>query len=240
MSDLNEQDKRKLRQSEEYRKTKAILDFHFAAVTKLRAKVGPTPPAEYVFGTRYEWFKRNCADFAERWEEAKKVSGILRDLKNLVAFENLPPKFKSMNKMLIYLGLVESLGIALADIVLVLLIANEREVHTGGRSPKHVTKIKELEDISLADKLDFLNREEVGIFSGFINKKTRNKIAHLDFTIDEDGKITTKGNSQQKQIDIDARMKDFWKGVHTLEVIFEDIEFTRWFEGGSSRSEKRE
>jgi len=234
MSDLSGPEKENIRQSKEYSVNKAILDFYFTKITKASPKIGPVFPPEYVYGTRYGMFRKNCTDFIERWEETKRVSKILKELKTLDFIREIPAKFRSMNKMLVYLGLVESLGVALADIVLVLLIANEKEVHTGGRFSKHATRIKELEKISLANKLDFLNGERIEIFSRLINRETRNKIAHLNFTIDEKGRITGKDN---KPIKIDARINDFWKGVHTLELIFEDIGFIKFFERGISHKQ---
>lgn len=228
MNSIGEEDKERIRQSDEYKKTKAILDFHFTQVTKASSKVGPVLPPEYVFGTRYEMLKKNCGDFVERWEEAKRISEILRDMKNLDASATILPKFRAMNKMLVYLGLVESLGVSLADIVLVLLIANEKEVHTESRSSRHVARIKELEDIELGYKMAFLKEEGIEIFSRFINKTTRNKIAHLDFTIDDKGIITSGENYEP--IKIDECIDDFWKGVRTLELVFEDIGFAEWFE----------
>jgi len=58
------------------------------------------------------------------------MSDILRDLKATGVLGMLQPEARSMNKMLVYLGLVESLGVALIDTVLFLLVANGEEIHT--------------------------------------------------------------------------------------------------------------
>lgn len=227
MSELSEPEKESIRQSEDYKATKPILEGFLTTITKIRSKMDVAFPPEYVYATRYGMFKKNCSDFSKRWEETKRVSMILRDLKRLDEFQEIPTKFRAMNKTLIYLGLVESLGVALLDIVLLLLIANEREVHTGGRFSKHATKLSQLEEIRLANKLDFLNSEGLTMFGRFINRKIRNKIAHLGFTINEDGRVIGDDGST---INIDAKIDDFWRGVHILTLIFEDIGFVKWLE----------
>lgn len=46
------------------------------------------------------------------------------------------------HKLLVYLGLVESLGVTLLNVTLVLLIASGEEVHTRGPYTKHVNPPK--------------------------------------------------------------------------------------------------
>lgn len=230
MSELSEPEKENIKQSKDYKATKPILEAFLTTITKLRPKVSVAFPPEYVYGTRYGTFKKNCSDFSERWKETKRVSKILKDLKMLDELQEIPAKFGAMNKMLIYLGLVESLGVALMDIVLLLLIANEREVHTGGRFSKHATKLNQLEKIGLANKLDFLNSEGLGIFGTFIDRDIRNHIAHLNFTINEDGVIEKKDRGHTR-IRIEHKISEFLRGVDILTCVFEDIGLLQWFEG---------
>lgn len=178
--------------------------------------------------TRYEIFKKNCKEFREKWEEAQKVSETLRDIKTVQELQHLPPKSQSMVKLLAYLGLVESLGVTLSDMVLILLIANEKEVHTRWPIAKHAATTSELEEINLAYKLDFLKAEGFGLFKKFINRKLRNKIAHLEFRILDNGEIRKK-DKKQTRIDIDKEISKFWSGVDTLKLVFEDIGYSKEF-----------
>lgn len=201
----------------------------FYNIVVIRKKIDLTRPLEFAermeFHPHYADFKQNCQEFKEKWEEAQKVSKILRGLKTRTRYPSL--EYESMSKMLVYLGLVESLGVALADIVLILLIANEREVHTRGPLTKHVTKARELEKIDLAYKLDFLEDEGLDLFRKFINRDVRNHIAHLKFTIQDNGEIRKRDGSP---IDIDVNISRFWGGVDILMLVFEDIRLLKWLE----------
>lgn len=229
MSELSGTKKENIRQSEDYKATKPILEGFLTRITKTRSKISVTFPPEYIYATRYGTFKHNCIVLKERWEETKSVSRLFRDLKTTEELEKLPARMKSMIKMLAYLGLVESLGVVLADMVLILLIANDREVHTQRSITKHVTKVEELRRIDLYYKLAFLKKENLGIFGTFIDRDLRNDIAHLKFTIQGDGAIEKK-DSRQNRIDIDSKILEFWNGVDTLRCVFEDIGFLQWFE----------
>ena len=224
-------EKSKLRKRKDYKVTKQILDTYLLEVTKLRSKMGPTPPVEYVYGTSYELFRKNCRDFSARWKEACEISSILRDIKTNKLIQRLPPRSQSIQKLLVYLGLVESLGVTLADMVLILLIAYGKEVHTEW-PVKHATTVDELEDIVLAYKLKFLKSERLSIFEGFINKRLRNDIAHFKLKIECDGKIFRR-TKKEKAIQIDNEINRFWRGVDTLTLVFEDIGFLKWFEVNS-------
>ena len=61
------------------------------------------------------------------------------------------------------MGLVESLGVNLIDMVLMLLVANGREIHM--KYPiKHVESFEDLNKITLADKLDLLKDYKITLF----------------------------------------------------------------------------
>jgi len=229
MSDLSEQEKERMRQTKDYEATEPILRAFLTAITEFRPKISVTFPPEYIYAPRYGTFKRNCIVLKERWEETKRVSKLFRDLKTKRELERLPARMKSLIKMLAYLGLVESLGVVLIDMVLILLIANDREVHTRRPITKHVTKVEELRRVDLYYKLEFLKKENLRIFGTFIDRGLRNDIAHLKFTIKDDGAIEKK-DSRRKHIDIDSKISEFWNGVDTLRCVFEDIGFLQWFE----------
>ena len=226
MSEISNERKREIKESEDYKTTKKFLGPMFGNIVSIKRKIDLTRPLE--FAETFEWhpnyldFKQNFQELKEKWEEARRVSKILRGLKTI---EYPSRKYESMSKMLSYLGLVESLGVTLADMVLILLIANGKEVHTRGPMTKHVTKTRELEKIDLTYKLAFLESEGLDIFRKFINTDVRNHIAHLKFTIENNGEIRKKDGSR---IDIDNNISRFWYGVDTLMVVFEDIGLLDW------------
>jgi hypothetical protein len=205
----------------DYEITLKIFDKLFTKIKTMTkddylSKEGILPPP-------YQIFKKNCVKFHEKWMNAKKIAGVLKDLKRVqYADENV----KSMSKMFAYLGLVESLGSTLVDMGLLFLIANGREIHTRGPNVRHVETFEELEGVwSLEYKIDFLEDAGLSIFKNkIIHKDTRNTIAHLQFTID-DGTIRDHGDNK---IDIDQRIADFWEGVSILELVLEKIGFVEW------------
>jgi len=208
-----------IKQSQDYHETKRELEKLFVNITKLTSKVGWLP-------TRYETFQKNCIEFLQDWEEAKEIAEVFRDLKGSLEFQRLPLNFQSIIKMFAYLGLVESLGVKSMDLALLILIANEKELHTRRPYSKHVETLKELKDIwNLGYKLEFLKASKISIFKNkIVKKKVRDKVAHLNFRV-QNGEIRSKDGHL---IDIDQHISDFWYGIDTLEIVLKDIGFWKW------------
>ncbi len=198
-------------ESMEYRKAEAKLRTLFEPV-KFPRPGGETP-------TSHKLFLDHCKEFYNKWKEAQNISNILKNLKTEITYND--EKVKSMSKMLAYMGLVESLGVTLIEMVLFLLIINKREIHTRGHLIKHVTNFEELGQLDLSDKIEFLKSEGISLFNLFINREVRNIIAHLKFTINGSGEIRRKSN--HSLIDIDNFISKFWEGVNAIERIFTDI-----------------
>lgn len=213
---VEENGKARLRESREYEDTKRILGILFANLKSLGSMNKMPSP---------DFFVRNCKDFYDKWQEAEKISEILRVLKSEITYHD--KKVESMSKMLAYLGLVESLGVTLMDMVLILLIANGREVHITRGRVKHVTSFEELKEIDLGYKLDFLKDEGLEIFRWFMNQEVRNIVAHLKFIIDNDGSVRKRDGTL---VDIDIEISRFWDGIDILKLVFEDIGFLRYAE----------
>ncbi len=159
------------------------------------------------------------------WDSSGETSLNLQHLKTGGILQSLPPKPKPMIKMLVYLGLVESLGTTFIDMALMLLIANGKEMHTRGPYIKHVTSLKELRKLDLAYKLHFLKSYELPLFQKIVNRELRNDIAHLEFKIEDNGAIR---NSKGSLVDINKIIQRFWKTILDIQTIFDNIGFTRW------------
>jgi hypothetical protein len=204
------------RESEDYKNTKEKLE-------KLLQNIsGDTPRYEY-HSTRPDLFWRNH-EIEDRWDEAERISNILRRMKGEVAYPD--NKVKSMSKMLAYLGLVESLGSTLMDIALLLLIANGLDVHARRGTLRHVTKLDELKNVETGDKLQILKTEGLEIFRKIFNAELRNIVAHLKFTIGENGEIVNKRNNQP--VNIDGAISDFWFAVDVFSTALTDAGFLRF------------
>ncbi len=231
MSVIADDRKNEMRQSENYKTAKNILNplFRTIAHPKLERDNDLVSVLEgYGSGTHIYWhpslidFKQNCKEFIDKWEDSQKISKILRGLKTA---DYKSREYESLSKMLCYLGLVESLGVAIADMILILLIANGKEVHTRGPMTKHVTKARQLDKIDLAYKLNFLEDEGLDLRE-FIDEDVRNHVAHLKFSIQNDGRIIRRDGSP---IDINTVIAKFWNGVDTFMLVLDDIGFLKWF-----------
>jgi len=112
--------------------------------------------------------------------------------------------------LFVYLGLVESLGNSIVDMIVILLVANGRDLHIESlrRVPRirHVTSIKDLEDerVSLGIKLRFLDDNGIKKLASIIDSKLRNTIAHLNFDVKED-EIYIRGKPTKQVIGISLR-----------------------------------
>jgi hypothetical protein len=181
--------------------------------------------------------KKNISGLYLKWKKSERISRILKELKTEV--EQPSEIHKSMSKLLVYLGLVESLGVTLVDMALMLLIESGKAVHTRGPFPKHITSFEELqkERMNLENKLELLKEEKLNLFKKSVNPALRNMIAHLNFTIDNEGKIKDKGNNE---IVIDEEIAKFWKGVDTIKLALEDLGLLARLEKFSSTKRESE
>ena len=168
-------------------------------------------------------------ELADLWDSSTETSLNLQYLKTSGVLQALPPKSKPMIKMLVYLGLVESLGTTFIDMALMLLIANGKEMHARGPYINHVISLKELRKLDLAYKLHFLKRHGLPLFLKIVNRKLRNDIAHLKFKVDGEGVIR---DSKGSLVDIDEVIERFWKAILDIESIFDEVGLTEWITSG--------
>jgi hypothetical protein len=215
---IDETRKQFLRNSELYGQARPIISNQLSNILYTQEKHGP-------LSTPHELFQRNCVEIYEKWKEIAELSNILGDIKRDVRYST--EKHKSFGKMLSFVGLIESLGNKLADLLLILFIANGKAVHTRLPYVRHVNSFFELKQLDLDYKLNLLKEEKVSVMSKILNLDLRNVIVDLNFSVDENGIIYGQENNV---IQIDQHITDFWDGVDTLMILFEDLEFPRWLE----------
>jgi len=168
-------------------------------------------------------------ELADLWDSSSETSLNLQYLKGRAVLQSLPPKSKPMIKMLVYLGLVESLGTTFIDMALMLLIANGKDMHTRRPYINHVTSLKELRKLDLAYKLRFLKKHGLPLFRKVVDRELRNDIAHLKFKIKGEGSIMDSGG---RLVDIDEVIERFWKTIMDIQSLFDEIGFTDWLTPG--------
>lgn len=138
-----------------------------------------------VNSREYKLFKAAFSGFKERHEHTQEIQGY--PLRGLFAKTHVVKD--SIQWMFSYIGLVESLGTALADVLIMLLVANGIDFHIERSSKfpriKHALTMKDLEDewVPLAVKLNFLRENGISTLSSIVDAKTRNDIAHMRFKV---------------------------------------------------------
>jgi hypothetical protein len=146
-------------------------------------------------------FRAAYLDFKERYERTREIRSYA--MKGLFAKTHAVKD--SIQLMFSYLGLVESLGTALADILIMLLVANGIDFHIerSSRFPriKHALRMKDLEDeyTPLKAKLNFLKENGILTLPSIIDTETRNSIAHMNFEV-KGSQVLTKGKPIEESL----------------------------------------
>lgn len=140
-------------------------------------------------------FKQSFADFKKRVIQATYILELI-GLKG--AEESRGSFISAVYNLFAYLGIVESLGNIIVDMVVMLLVANGRDFHIerlhGTPKVKHAIIIKDLEEekVPLTTKLNFLKDNGLQKLAGIIDSKLRNDIAHFKFGVQKE-KICVRG-----------------------------------------------
>lgn len=102
-----------------------------------------------------------------------------------------------------YLGLVESFGAQLVDLLVLLLVANGYDFHVEREHevPRiiHATSLKDLRNAFLGPKVRFLERCGLRATSKIVDVGLRNSIAHLDFEIKENGMVSARSRGGEEE-----------------------------------------
>jgi len=173
-----------------------------------------------IIGEHYtnntKWLLRQ-RDFAKIFAEGMDASVLSREEKLVVL---------NFFKANYYLLLVELLGTSVIDKTILLVVGSGVDFHIDPdyqhRYARHVYTLEDLESpsLSLSVKLDFLCFYGLPLFSKFIDRNLRNKIAHLDFEIDAKGNVLVGG----KTIDLDEKTDRFIQYYVCINEIFSEEE----------------
>ena len=170
----------------------------------------------------------NGKALSDAWKKAQETFEALKDMKSVSALHDLLPVPRAYAKLFAYLGLIEGLGVTLIDITLLLLIANGKDMHfRKGGGVMHVSRLKDVHKLNLSHKLEFLDAHKLGFVSKIVNRNLRNMIAHLGFTITEDGTIR---GSDNKEINVDTEIEAFWNRVEEIIATFDERGLLRFIE----------
>jgi hypothetical protein len=123
----------------------------------------------------------------------QKSTEIMAMLTKIVAKSSESAMVRCLANVIVYLTSVETDGNMSANTTLLLLAADGRYVHLQPDKRhwyvRHATRLKDFEasTLSIGTKIDFLASEGCRFFKEWINTDLRNRIAHSDFFIDDNG-----------------------------------------------------
>lgn len=175
----------------------------------------------------YIQLKENAVEWYDRFVKAIKISGKVSSIQKF-RLATKEPQLIATLKLFEYLGLVESIGSTIVDMLVLLLIADGQHFHVErSYGLPRIIHAKNFSDISppsstLADKLCFLDSNGLRTASLLIDRNLRNDIAHLNFDVNKQGEIST---NHSKRLDIDERLNRFSKMFMGFLLILEDSGF---------------
>jgi hypothetical protein len=161
----------------------------------------------------YNQFRKNFREWNQRFHKTLELSETVESMqqpqtylmRQISACKDSTDKAEKLTIVAVmnlfrYLALVESIGVSILDILVLLLVANDHDFHVERAHDLphivHATDFRDLDNCNLADKIAYLERNGLKKTSSFINRKLRNDIAHIDFHISKEGKTSTKSYSR--------------------------------------------
>jgi hypothetical protein len=180
----------------------------------------------------YELFRQSLPDFKKRFIRA---TYILELIGEKGAKEPRASFTNTVYNLFAYLGIVESLGNTVVDMVVMLVVANGRDFHIerlhGTPRVKHALSIMDLEKeiVPLTTKLRFLAENGLPKLARIIDSQFRNDIAHFKFDVKGD-KIFIRG----KPVDAFSVNSLFW----LLNALVTVLELLQPFLGNSAHRDR--
>jgi len=166
----------------------------------------------------YKLFKKSYKHFQREFNKALKYAKQFAQYTERYA-SDVPPSLKdTVYALFSHVVLVESLGRSLLDMIVILLVANGKNLHINkGRGTGHVNKIGELHNVSQGIKIFFLKDNGITKLTKFVNADLRNKISHLDFEFSEDN-IYIDGKPSHR-IATASSNRLVWAVLHTRSLL---------------------
>ena len=118
--------------------------------------------------------------------------------------KGLSPKQKSLLGLFLYLSLAEGMVSENVQIISFLLILNGHDLYDP-RGMEFIDSYRKLDKIDLFVKMQFLERHGFTFITRAIDRNLRNCIAHLEYTVNEDGTIINQKSGEKIQ-DIDKKL----------------------------------
>lgn len=110
-------------------------------------------------------------------------------------------QLNTIRKAFLFLALFETTVTNILNCIVFLLVLNGHDFFIQ-YTRKYAKSLDDLDEANLAEKLDFLKFHGFSFLTEKINKSLRNKIAHMDFDIEEKGVIVVKKNKYDLQTEM--------------------------------------
>lgn len=183
-------------------------------------------------------FLNHALKFKKRLEQSAKVLDILGEIsdhlaKSKFASDGSQEKHASLLGAFCYLMFVESLGSLIVNLVLLLLVGRGYHLHLEPdykhRYIRHAASLEDIESpiLPLSVKLDYLKSNEFPFFSKWIDRKLRNKIAHLDYEIDDKGIFFILENGGTKEVNLDPKIVFFVQYFWAVSKVLDETLFKK-------------
>ncbi|MDH5447960.1 MAG: hypothetical protein OEY24_06005 [Candidatus Bathyarchaeota archaeon] len=184
---------------------------------------------------RFKQFKKSLTEWNIRYVKAIKTIDVVQYMQKLQISLMGKEKNEDNRRLLTviglfrYLGLIESIGAQFVDLLVLLLVANGHEFHVEREHevPRivHATTLRDLRNAFLGPKVRFLERCGLKKTSKLIDVDLRNSIAHLDFEIDESGKVSARSQGEsKKEINVLQKIDEFNRRFLMLFFMFNEIQ----------------
>jgi len=149
----------------------------------------------------------------------EKSSSILRKISPLminIGKSQEKRKDKTLIDAIMYLLEVEVISNLVIDILIMMLVAKGHIFHIEADEEylfaRHAVSIEDLNSssVTLGMKVNYLQKNSVDCITKYVDKNLRNRIAHMDFEIDENGDFfihEKKGKKKKKRYDIFSKLE---------------------------------
>jgi hypothetical protein len=200
---------------------------------QIKRELAPIFNKFYKTSPSYRKFLESGEQLSSRLSRNNLIAKDLTELQKFVYSKDVPLKYHTLMTAFAYLLRLEVLTTFFVDLTLLLIIDERICLHLDPddthKFVRHASSLEDIESPSLplSRKLDFLETHNVTIFKDYIDRDLRNKIAHGNFLVDNDGNfclISKKGNVMKKDLkQVIMKLTDF---TGTISQVYFD-EFIR-------------
>ena len=198
---------------------------------EIKKQLSPIFLKFYKTSDTYKKFGESAPQLSNSVMKTNQIGRDLTELQFIMNTKDIALKYKGLMAAFSYLLRVEIIATFFIDLTLLLLIDERVCLHLdpddNHKFVRHASSLEDIESTSLSlyRKIDFLETNKITLFEDYIDRELRNKIAHGNFIVEEDGKfytISAKGN--KNEIDLKKKLlqlDDFIEAI--LQVFSEEL-----------------